>query len=654
VTTFSEYRRTLLEALVRLAPGEEARRREAELLQALAFTRPPKPELGDLALAAFPVAKSAGRPPAEVARDWAERVRAEASRPESPLAALEIPLVRVEPQGPYLNLFLEPAALAAFVLRAVTEEGERYGRAPAATGQTVMVEYSSPNTNKPLHLGHVRNNVLGMSIANLLEATGDRVVRVNLVNDRGIHICKSMLAYSKWGGGETPEGTGEKGDHLVGRYYVLFTTRLNEERAEYARGRGVDLARFSKESLRARREKEEQKLLEAEAERFEEEFTASSALMAEVQEWLRRWEADDPEILRLWRTMNGWVYEGFRTTYERLGCRFDKWYFESETWQLGKQEVERGLREGIFYRQPDGSVWARLTSEGLQDKIVLRADGTSVYITQDIGTALRKFDDYPMDRSIYVVGSEQVSHFQNLFALFRLLGYSWASRCHHASYGLINLPHGMGRLKSREGISVDADDLLDELHRVAREKIQDGGYCETPEQAEETAEQIGLGALKLYILQVSAEKNIQFDPAESIAFTGDTGPAVQYSHARIHGILRRGVAEGKVGADEIEGGFLRSGAYDPALLTEPEERDVLRQILEFPDMVALASRQLSPAPAATALLGLTKAYARMYHQHEVLRAEPALLRTRLQLSLCVAQVLRNGLGLLGIAAPERM
>jgi len=534
-----------------------------------------------------------------------------------------------------------------------------------------------------------------MSVANLLEAAGDRVVRATYINDRGIHICRSMLAYERWGktgaasgaasgaapgaasgaaapgepgsGYETPETTGEKGDHFVGRYYVLYSAKLSEERAAWAAARGIDLAAFSKSAVRAA-EAEERKRLEAEAERNEERFLADSELHAAATAMLRAWEAGDPAVHRLWKRMNDWVYAGFRETYARLGCRFERWDFESETWLIGKEEVERGLALGVFYRQPDGSVWAGLAPAGRQDKIVLRADGTSVYITGDIGTAVRRFREIPLDRMLYVVGGEQEVHFQNLFAILGLLGHEQAKRCEHLSYAMVTLPRGMGKLKSREGKTVDADDLLDELRELARGKIVEGGYSESPEAVERNAERIGQGALKLYVLAVSSEKTICFDPEETISFTGDTGPAVQYSHARIHGIVRKGLAAAKLreedfrtenapagaGPETPRHHFLRAERCDAGLLVEPEERDVLRLLADFPDVVAAAARQLSPAPVANGLLELTKAYARMYHRHEVLRAEPELMRARVQLALCVAQTLRNGLELLTIEAPERM
>ncbi|MBK8229808.1 MAG: arginine--tRNA ligase [Candidatus Eisenbacteria bacterium] len=655
-----EARARLLTACLELAPRPEG---VTEVpTDGIAITRPPKPEMGDWAVPAFPLAKAWRRNPAEVAKQWAESMRADLARPDGVLGALCAGVRDAQAAGPYVNLTIDPATTAGSVLGQVTRRGDRFGWATVPTGETVMVEYSGPNTNKPLHLGHLRNNVLGMSLSNLLEAAGHRVIRVNLVNDRGIHICKSMLAYQRWGEGTTPASSGEKGDHFVGRMYVLFDQKLKEEMAAFAAARDVDPSTWSRAALKELTDKDELKRREAAAEAFEREFLAASPLMAEARALLRLWEADDPETRALWSTMNGWVYEGFRATYARLGCRFDKWYYESEVWQLGKSEVERGLETGAFYRNPDGSVWARLESLGMQDRCVLRADGTTVYLTQDIGVAMQKFRDYGMDRSIYVVGSEQDAHFKNLFGVLKLLGHTFADRCHHASYGLITLPAGMGKLKSREGTKVDSDDLLELIKGDARQKIEEGGYCEDPAAIDGIAEMIGQGALKLFLLQVSAEKSIQWNPLETIAFNGDTGPAVQYSHARICGILRKGLAAGLITEDDLErsatrgfGPFLKSERVDPGLLVEPLERDLLRALADTEDVVQTAAERYSPAPLAAHLLELTKAFARMYHEHEVLRAaSPELARARLQLSLAVAQALRNGLALLTIEAPDRM
>ena len=606
------------------------------------LARPPDPALGDLAIAGFPLAGTLHKPPHQIASDWAGRLP-----PGTLLGALR--LERAEAAGGFVNLRFESESLLAAACGAIAGAGDEAEWIAAAERSRVMVEYSSPNTNKPLHLGHVRNNAIGMAVSNLLEACGHEVIRVNLVNDRGIHICKSMLAYKTWGGGETPATTGEKGDRFVGRYYVRYDQALREERAEFLRAEGIDPAGLDRE----------------ERERLEERFLSRSVWAARAQEMLQRWEEGDPETLELWRTMNGWVYEGFRATYERLGCHFDKWYYESETWKLGRLDVERGLAEGIFYRKEDGSVWARLEDVGLQDKLLLRSDGTSVYITQDIGTARRKHEDFGMDRSLYVVGQEQVLHFKNLFAILERLGYPWAAGCRHVAYGLVTLPRGMGRLKSREGTAVDADDLLDLLREEARRKIVEGGYCgDDPDRIESTAEAIGQGALKVYLLQVGNDKNIVFDPGEKLSFEGDTGPAIQYSHARICGIVRKGLDRGLIREEDlIPEGTGPAGIYravraervDYSRLGAGEERELALQILGFAWEMETASRQLSAAPIANHLLGLTRTYARFYHEHRVLDAPDEATRiARLQLSLCVARALRRGLAILTVEAPDRM
>lgn len=608
-----------------------------------ALTRPPNADLGDIAVAAFPLAKAAGKPPQEIARLWAERI--------PPGTELAPGLIAADARvaGGFLNIRLDGAALMRAVCDAAASEGAAYGKLSMGAGVRAMVEYSSPNTNKPLHLGHVRNNVIGMSLSNLLEAAGFEVIRANLVNDRGIHICKSMLAYATWANGETPQSAGEKGDHFVGRYYVRYDAALREERAEFYQRQGIDPTSLDREA----------------ADQAEQQFLAWSPLQRQAQKMLQRWEDGDPEVRALWERMNGWVYEGFRETYARLGCRFDRWYFESETWTRGKAEIDRGLALGVFYRKEDGSVWARLEPVGLQDKLLLRSDGTSVYITQDIGTAMVKHADFEMERSLYVVGAEQVLHFKNLFAILKLLEHRWADGCHHVAYGLVTLPRGLGRLKSREGTAVDADDLLDLLRDEAKRRILEGGFCgDDPERIDATAEAIGQGALKVYLLQVGNDKNIVFDPEEKLAFEGDTGPAIQYSHARICGIVRKGLERGIIQREELipasdgpEGVYsgLREDRGDLERLDSPEERDLALRLLEFPMVLSLAARQLSVAPVANYLLDLTRAYARFYHQHRVLEAPDAgMMRARLSLSLAVAQLLRRGLAILTVTAPDRM
>jgi arginyl-tRNA synthetase len=654
---------------------------------AFSLTRPPKPEMGDLAFPCFPLAKPLRKNPAQIASGLLETAQEQLAKATR---AGVIPRVeRLEPAGPYLNLFFAAGALAAYVCKRVAQAQPPYGAPLPSAGRSTMVEYSAPNTNKPLHLGHVRNNLLGLSLSNILAAAGEDVIPVNLVNDRGIHIAKSMVAYGKWGGNGTPESAGKKGDHFVGEYYVRFERALKEEKAKLAQEMGDDPSKVDEETERSLEEK--------------------STLMEEARECLRKWEEEEPETRSLWARMNAWVYAGFDETYRRLGCAFRKWYFESETYKLGKQLVETGLQREVFERHPDGSVWARLENEGLKDKILLRSDGTSVYITQDIGTAVLKFEEFDMDRSIYVVGSEQRLHFKMLFTLLRQLGYEWAGQCYHLSYGLVTLPHGMGKLKSREGRAVDADDLLDELAEIARRKAREGGYVTaTGPELDALADDIGQGALKMYLLQVGAEKNIQFDPDATIDFEGDTGPAVQYSHARICSIVRKGLAEGRIAPEDLvqaelpapfaEFGTgspistsgpvaapeasaaprtstesreidpvrdaaaavryavgLKAERADPSLLDAPEEKALSLELVRFPSVLRMAAAQLNPAPVAAYLLDLAKAYARFYHNCPVLRAESeARMRARLHLSLAVAAMLRRGLSLLGIRAPDAM
>ena len=492
-----------------------------------------------------------------------------------------------------------------------------YGITPA-TDQSplIMIEYSSPNTNKPLHLGHVRNNLLGYSLSEILKANGNRVVKTNIVNDRGIHICKSMLAWQKWGNGITPEKAGKKGDHLIGDFYVLFSNKLKEETA------ALEATGLSKE-----------------------EAEAQSPLMAEAREMLRKWEAGDPEVRSLWEMMNSWVYAGFDETYRMMGVDFDKIYYESQTYLEGKQKVLEGLEKGIFYRREDGSVWANLTGEGLDEKLLLRADGTSVYMTQDIGTAKLRFDDYPINKMIYVVGNEQNYHFQVLSILLDKLGFEFGKGLVHFSYGMVELPEG--KMKSREGTVVDADDLMEEMINTAGEISQELGKASemTDEEAKQIARIVGLGSLKYFILKVDPRKNMTFNPKESIDFNGNTGPFIQYTYARIRSVLRKAAESGIVLPETLPTGYT---------LSEKEE-NLIQMLADYASVVREAGSAYSPALIANYTYDLVKEYNQFYHDFSILREEDeALKRFRLVLSANVAKIVKSGMALLGIEVPERM
>ncbi|MBQ8422815.1 MAG: arginine--tRNA ligase [Coprobacter sp.] len=515
----------------------------------------------------------------------------------------------------FLNLVIAPSCWVS-QLNAINAT-ERYGiKAVTPDAPLVMIEYSSPNTNKPLHLGHVRNNLLGYSLACIMAANGNRVVKTNIVNDRGIHICKSMLAWQKWGDGVTPESSGKKGDHLIGDFYVLFDKHYKQEVAAL----------------------QEQGMSKEEAE-------AASPLMAEAREMLRQWEAGDTEVRRVWEMMNGWVYAGFDETYRRLGVDFDKIYYESQTYLEGKEKVLEGLDKGIMYRKDDGSVWADLTGEGLDHKLLLRADGTSVYMTQDIGTAKLRFRDYPIDRMVYVVGNEQNYHFQVLSILLDKLGFKWGKELVHFSYGMVELPEG--KMKSREGTVVDADDLVEEMVNTARETSAELGKLDgcTAEEAAAVSEMVGLGALKYFILKVDPRKNMTFNPKESIDFNGNTGPFIQYTHARICSVLRKAADEGIT---------LPSEASTHISLSD-KEISLVQQLAAFTDVVAEAGAQFSPALIANYTYDLVKEYNQFYHDYSILREADADVKTfRLLLSANVARVVKTAMGLLGIQVPDRM
>lgn len=490
--------------------------------------------------------------------------------------------------------------------------GHDFGQSPS-NGQKVMVEYSSPNTNKPLHLGHVRNNLLGFSVAEILSANGYDVIKANLVNDRGIHICKSMLAWKMFGNGETPESSGLKGDHLVGKYYVIF-------------------------------DKEYKKQIEAliTVGQTEDEAKKNAPVIKEAQEMLLKWEAGDPEVIKLWSMMNGWVYAGFDVTYKKLGVDFKKYYYESDTYLLGKDTIQEGLDKGVFFKKEDGSVWIDLTDDGLDQKLVLRADGTSVYITQDLGTAQLKYDDFKMDKSIYVVGNEQDYHFKVLFLILQKMGKSWANGLFHLSYGMVDLPSG--KMKSREGTVVDADELMDDMIQTAQERTEELGKVEgfTDEEKKDLYNMIGLGALKFFLLKVEPKKRLLFDPNESIDFQGHTGPFIQYTHARICSILTKADYKNKI-----------SDKYSNALTAL--EKDLIVNLAKYPDVISSAAREYSPAHIANYVFELAKLFNKFYHEESILKAEdPNLRNFRLDLAAATASIINKAMKLLGIRVPSRM
>ncbi|WP_312137413.1 arginine--tRNA ligase [Sphingobacterium sp.] len=480
-------------------------------------------------------------------------------------------------------------------------------------GKKVMVEYSSPNTNKPLHLGHIRNNLLGYSVAEILGAAGYDVIKANLVNDRGIHICKSMLAWQKFGEGETPESTGMKGDHLVGKYYVIFDKEYKKEIEE----------------LKA-------------AGQSEDDAKKNAPLIKQAQAMLQQWEAGDEDVISLWKTMNSWVYAGFDKTYKQLGVDFDKFYYESDTYLLGKDIIQEGLDMGVFFKKEDNSVWIDLTDEGLDQKLVLRGDGTSVYITQDLGTAQLKYDEFKMDESIYVVGNEQDYHFKVLFAILKKLGKDWAQGLFHLSYGMVDLPQG--KMKSREGTVVDADDLMQEMLDTAQQRTEELGKTEGLEEDEKAAlyNTLGMGALKYFLLKVDPKKRLLFNPNESVDFQGHTGPFIQYTHARIKSVLRKAAYQAE------------AAKVVPASIST-FERDLIQAIAGYPEVIALAAKEFSPAQIANYAYELAKLYNKFYHEENILKAEQEDVKQfRLHLSAAAAKVISGSMKLLGIQVPERM
>ena len=558
---------------------------------------------GDFTLVVFPFLALSKKRPEETAQEIGEELKS------------SLPIISsFNVVKGFLNLAIAPSYWVELLKHIDT--AEKWGTTPVTeTSPLVMVEYSSPNTNKPLHLGHIRNNLLGYALSNIIAANGNKVVKTNIVNDRGIHICKSMLAWQKWGNGETPASSGKKGDHLIGDYYVAFDKHYKAELSELME-KGMT----------------------------KEEAEAASPLMAEAREMLVKWEAGDKEVRALWEQMNGWVYEGFDETYKRLGVDFDKIYYESDTYLVGKETVLGGLEKGIFYRRPDESVWADLTGDGLDEKLLLRSDGTSVYMTQDIGTAQLRFRDYPIDKMVYVVGNEQNYHFQVLSLLLDKLGFSWGKGLVHFSYGMVELPEG--KMKSREGTVVDADDLMDEMINTARETSEELGGKLNDLTAEEKAEInriIGLGALKYFMLKVDARRNMLFNPKESIDFNGNTGPFIQYTYARTRSIGRKAAEAGA-----------KTTFTAPESISE-KECNIIRMLNEFPAVVRQAGTDYSPSGIANYAYELAREYNQFYHDFSILREENEETKAfRLLLTDNVGKVIKTAMNLLGIEVPERM
>lgn len=547
---------------------------------------------GNITLMVFPFLKLSHKAPEQTAQEIGEWLQQN-----------EPSVERFNVVKGFLNLVISDSSMIDTLKR--IDEDENFGKKTCENAPLVMIEYSSPNTNKPLHLGHVRNNLLGWSLSRIMEANGNRVVKTNIVNDRGIHICKSMLAWQKWGNGETPETSGKKGDHLIGDYYVLFDKKNKEQSAGLPEGE-------------------------------------DTPLMKEAREMLVKWEQGDAEVRNLWQMMNSWVYAGFDESYKALGVGFDKIYYESDTYLIGKQKVEDGLAKGIFYRKEDGSVWADLTTDGLDEKLLLRSDGTSVYMTQDIGTATMRFNDFSIDKMIYVVGNEQNYHFQVLSLLLDRLGFKWGKDLVHFSYGMVELPNG--KMKSREGTVVDADDLIASMIEEARRVSDEAGKFAdmTEEEKQEVARIVGLGALKYFILKVDARKNMLFNPAESIDFNGNTGPFIQYTYARIRSILRKATN-------------VSDNLSSLSITLNDKETELIQKMNEYPTVVTQAGNDYNPSCIANYCYELTKTFNQFYHDCPILKGADAQTQmVRLVIARNVAKIIRSGMDLLGIEVPERM
>lgn len=585
-------------------------------LQPVVLQVPPKPEMGDLAFPLFAYAKAFSKAPNVLAQELSARVNAldgdfGANKPDGEAFAL----------GPYMNVRVNMDSVVSQMYGKIKSSGASYGHSNLLEDRKVMIEFSCPNTNKPLHLGHVRNDCIGQSMSQILKACGANVMKVNLINNRGVHICKSMLAYQKFGNGETPQSSGIKGDHLVGNYYVRFA---EWEAQELKKDTAANIAKgMSEEEAKALAKKENGPDMEAQA-------------------MLRKWEQGDPQVMELWRLMNGWTLDGVAQTYERTGISFDKYYYESDTYKLGKDKVLEGLERGIFQKADDGSVYIDNSDIGLDRKILLRRDGTSIYITQDIGTAINRHEDWPFDSLIYVVASEQNYHFKVLFHVLEKLGYSWAKDLHHLSYGMVFLPEG--KMKSREGTVVDADNLIDDLTKMAKDQILEKGREGDLDDVDGTAHKIALGALNYYILQFNPNKDFVFNPKESLSFNGNTGPYLQYMGARISSMLRK--------YDEAA---YHDVAFNPAVLSLEDEREMLKMLSSFPEVVGKACTQYDPSIVCAFLYDLSKKFSHWYHDNQILKADtPELVKARVSLCEMVLQVMKNAFDLVGIPFLEKM
>ncbi|MFH1226015.1 MAG: arginine--tRNA ligase [bacterium] len=577
---------------------------------------PPDSKLGDFALPCFNFSKVLKKAPNIIAQELANKIKVKGIIGE------------VKATGPYLNFFLDEDKIATALLKQIAKAGEKYGESNLGKGKKVMVEYSSPNTNKPQHIGHIRNNMLGYSLSLLLEAVGYKVIKANLINDRGIHICKSMLAWQKWGNGETPESSGLKPDHLVGKYYVMFGQELQKEKEGYFKKNKIDFKKLSDPEKRA----------------VEEKFLGQSPLMKETHEMLVKWEKNDHVVRQLWQKMNHWVYQGWAKTYNGLGVTFDKVYYESQTYLRGKKIIEEGLRKRVFYQKPDNSVWVDLTQDGFDQKVLRRADGTAVYMTQDLASAQLKFKDYKLDQSIYVVASEQDYHFKVLFLILKKLGFKKASQCYHLSHGMVSLPGG--KIKSREGKTADADDLIKEVvgeaEKITRASLEKRKGKLPEKEIKEVARKVGLAGLKFFVLKFEPAKNIVFQPKESLALEGFTGPYIQYTYTRLAGILRK--------AQKLK----IKPANKKIIVSEPGEWALVMALLKFPATVQSAAQEHNPSLLANYLFDLSQTLASFYEKIPVLQAGGAERPSRLALVSAVQIVIKKGLGLLGVEVMERM